>query len=79
MGGSCIGWGVHGAIHLTIAPFFLPSVVKLASWLHRLLISLSLSREFLMARQNRRDIFDPNQVGAFHAVQRTVDVRGFVA
>ena len=28
--------------------------------------------EFLMARQNRRDIFDPNEVGAFHAVQRTV-------
>ena len=26
----------------------------------------------LMARQNRRDIFDPNEVGAFHAVQRTV-------
>ena len=25
-----------------------------------------------MARQNRRDIFDPNEVGAFHAVQRTV-------
>ena len=29
-------------------------------------------REALMARQNRRDIFDPNEVGAFHAVQRTV-------
>ncbi len=25
-----------------------------------------------MARQNRRDIFDPNEVDAFHAVQRTV-------
>jgi REP element-mobilizing transposase RayT len=25
-----------------------------------------------MARQNRRDIFDPSEVGAFHAVQRTV-------
>ncbi len=25
-----------------------------------------------MAGQNRRDIFDPNEVGAFHAVQRTV-------
>jgi len=25
-----------------------------------------------MARQNRRDIFDPNEVGVFHAVQRTV-------
>ena len=25
-----------------------------------------------MARQNRRDIFDPNEVGCFHAVQRTV-------
>ncbi len=25
-----------------------------------------------MARQNRRDIFDPNEVGAFHTVQRTV-------
>ena len=25
-----------------------------------------------MARQNRRDIFDPNEVGAFHCVQRTV-------
>jgi len=25
-----------------------------------------------MARQNRRDIFDPNEVGAYHAVQRTV-------
>lgn len=25
-----------------------------------------------MARQNRRDIFDPNEIGAFHAVQRTV-------
>ena len=25
-----------------------------------------------MARQNRRDIFDPNEVGAFHVVQRTV-------
>jgi REP element-mobilizing transposase RayT len=25
-----------------------------------------------VARQNRRDIFDPNEVGAFHAVQRTV-------
>ena len=23
-----------------------------------------------MARQNRRDIFDPNEVGAFHAVQQ---------
>ena len=29
-------------------------------------------REALMARQNRRDIFDPNEVGSFHAVQRTV-------
>jgi hypothetical protein len=26
----------------------------------------------IMARQNRRDIFDPNEVGSFHAVQRTV-------
>ncbi|MCY2980389.1 MAG: hypothetical protein NTU79_17120 [Planctomycetota bacterium] len=25
-----------------------------------------------MPRQNRRDIFDPNEVGCFHAVQRTV-------
>ena len=25
-----------------------------------------------MARQNRRDIFDPNEVGCYHAVQRTV-------
>jgi REP element-mobilizing transposase RayT len=25
-----------------------------------------------MARQNRRDILDPNEVGAYHAVQRTV-------
>ena len=25
-----------------------------------------------MARQNRRDMFDPNKVGAFHAAQRTV-------
>jgi len=25
-----------------------------------------------MARMNRRDIFDPNEVGAFHCVQRTV-------
>jgi len=25
-----------------------------------------------MARQNRRDIFDPNEVGDLHAVQRTV-------
>ena len=25
-----------------------------------------------MARQNRRDIFDPNEVGSFHAFQRTV-------
>lgn len=25
-----------------------------------------------MARQNRCDIFDPNEIGAFHAVQRTV-------
>ena len=25
-----------------------------------------------MAMQNRRDIFDPNEVGCFHAVQRTV-------
>ena len=25
-----------------------------------------------MARQNRRDIFDPNEVGAFHPIQRTV-------
>jgi hypothetical protein len=25
-----------------------------------------------MAGQNRRDIFDPNEVGCFHAVQRTV-------
>jgi hypothetical protein len=25
-----------------------------------------------MARQNRRDIFDPNEVGCFRAVQRTV-------
>ena len=25
-----------------------------------------------MARQNRRDIFDPKEVGCFHAVQRTV-------
>jgi len=25
-----------------------------------------------MARQNRRDIFDPNEVGCFHAIQRTV-------
>jgi REP element-mobilizing transposase RayT len=25
-----------------------------------------------MVRQNRRDIFDPNEVGAYHAVQRTV-------
>ena len=29
-------------------------------------------REALMARQNRRDIFVPDEVGAFHAVQRTV-------
>ena len=28
--------------------------------------------EAIMARQNRRDIFDPNEVGAYHAVQRTV-------
>ena len=28
--------------------------------------------ENTMAGQNRRDIFDPNEVGAFHAVQRTV-------
>ena len=35
-------------------------------------VSLSLAGGFLMARQNRRDIFDPNEVGAFHAVQRTV-------
>ena len=25
-----------------------------------------------MARQNRRDIFDPNEVLDFHAIQRTV-------
>lgn len=25
-----------------------------------------------MARQNRRDIFDPNEVGVYHSVQRTV-------
>ena len=25
-----------------------------------------------MARQNRRDLFDPNEVSAFHCVQRTV-------
>ena len=25
-----------------------------------------------MARQNRRDIFDPNEVGALHALQRSV-------
>ena len=25
-----------------------------------------------MARQNRRDIFDPNEAGCFYAVQRTV-------
>ena len=25
-----------------------------------------------MARQKRRDIFDPNAIGAFHAVQRAV-------
>ena len=30
------------------------------------------NREALMARRNRRDIFDPNEVGSFHAVQRTV-------
>ena len=25
-----------------------------------------------MARQNRRDIVDPNEIGCFHAVQRNV-------
>jgi len=42
--------------------------VELAPQLHHSLFLLSLAGEFLMARQNRRDIFDPNEVGAFHAV-----------
>ena len=46
--------------------------VEIAPQLHHSLFLLSLAGEFLMARQNRRDIFDPNVVGAFHAIQRTV-------
>jgi len=35
-------------------------------------VMLLIESDRSKARQNRRDIFDPNEVGAFHAVQRTV-------
>jgi len=38
------------------------------SLLYWVAISLQLVRAVIMARQNRRNIFDPNDVGAFHAV-----------
>jgi len=47
-------------------------VVELEYWSHRLRFSLSLAGESRMARQNRRGIFNPNEVESFRAVQRTV-------
>ena len=67
----------HLSCHGSTGPPILPCdrwllVLELHVLLHYLPVSLSLAGGFLMARQNRRDIFDPNEVGAFHAVQRTV-------
>jgi len=47
-------------------------IVELSPQLHHSLFLLPLAGEFLIARQNRRDIFDPNEVVVFYAVQRTV-------
>ena len=49
----------------------------LNSELHFAILMPKLSVDFyfqvqFMARQNRRDLLDPNEVSAFHCVQRTV-------
>ena len=65
-------WGNLGPSILVCTPVSVMLIFVLPFVPCTFFVLLLLESEQSMARQNRRDIFDPNEVGCFHAVQRTV-------